>query len=435
MNRASIIVRAALAAALSIVSAASAQQATPREEALQQELADLKARIAKLESNGATQAGAQTKQDILADAQKRSTLGSSSPVTAGYDKGFFIKSDDGKFLLKPSAFFQFRYIANSSDDADGDNHIDSGFEFRRTRFRFDGNLYSPDLTYSVVFDTDRSGGTVSLLDAWAAYKFAPKWSVRVGQFKESVFHERDLPPLNQLAVDRTLVDAILGGNQTYRVQGVSLIYGGGKDDDVRAEVAVHDGANSRNTNFQDQPTGDFGFGARGEYRLKGDWADYKDFTAKGTKADLLVFGAGGDYTQAGDSDILRSTLDAQWENTTGLAVYGALHGNFSDGPADEAFDWGAIAQVGYLLNKKVEVFGRYDVIKLDETGSDNDTFNEFTIGANYFFGHDGAYLHRAKFTVDFIYLPDGAPSNQTGLGILASDQDEFVLRGQFQLQI
>jgi len=77
----------------------------------------------------------------------------------------------------------------------------------------------------------------------------------------------------------------------------------------------------------------------------------------------------------------------------------------------------------------------YDVVLFDDDTVNGDTFNEFTVGANYYLGPDGAYLHRAKFTLDFVYLPDGAPSDQTGLGVLASDEDEFVVRGQFQLQI
>jgi hypothetical protein len=437
MNRGFAVRGAALAASLSIASLASAQTPEPSREQLQQELAELKARIAKLEANSAQQASAQetkaTKDAVLTDADRRSKLGAGS---AGWDKGFYIKSDDGNFSLRPGVQVQFRYVANLSEDADGDDHLDSGFELRRMRFRFDGNVLSPDLTYSFVFDTNRNGGNVTLLDAWARYKFDPKWAVKVGQFKESWEHEKDVTFAEQLAVERTLVDAVLGGNQTDRVQGVSLIYGGNKEDDVRAEFAIHDGANSKNTNFQDQPTGDWGLGVRGEYKLKGDWASYKDFTAKGTTQDLLVLGAGGDFTQAGDSDILRSTVDAQWENTRGLGVYGALHGNFGDSDtAGNTFDWGAVAQVGYLINKKVEVFGRYDLVEFDDDTANGDTFNELTVGANYFLGPDGAYLHRAKFTVDFVYLPDGAPSDQTGLGVLASDEDEFVLRGQFQLQI
>lgn len=432
----SVIVSSAIVAALFAAPAFAQQE--PTREALQRQLTELQARIAKLESRDANQAGAaQTKQEVLADAETRSKLGSATPLTAGYDKGFFIKSEDGAFSLRPGLQAQFRYVANAGEDAGGDDEIDSGFELRRTRFRFDGNAFSPDFTYSFVFDTNRSGGSVSLLDAWAAYKFDEKWAFKLGQFKESVFHEKDVSFTNQLAADRSLVDAVLGGNTTDRVQGVALMYGGGKEDDVRAEFAVHDGANSKNTNFQDQPAGDWGVGARGEYKVSGDWANYKDFTAKRTKDQLFVLGTGADFTQAGDLNILRATADAQCETVDGLGLYGAVHGNQTDaGDVGDSFAWGALAQVGYLLNKKTEVFARYDILQFDDVGlGDEDTFNEFTVGANYFFGADGAYLHRAKLTLDFVYLPEGAPSNQTGLGILGSDEDQFVVRGQFQLQI
>jgi len=441
MNRKHAITTVALAASFSVATFASAQQpqqAEPTREQLQQQLADLQARIAKLESSDAQKAAAaQTKAEVLSDAERRSTLGPVAPLTAGYDKGFFIRSEDGNFLFKPALQTQFRYVANSGEDADGDDEFESGFELRRTRFRFDGNAFSPDFTYSFVFDTNRSGGNVSLLEAWGAYKFADHWSVKLGQFKESAFHEKDVPFTNQLAVEKSLVNAILGGDQVDRVQGVALLYGGGKEDDVRAEFALHDGANSKNTNFQDTDTGDWGVGARGEYKLGGDWANYRDFTAKGTKEQLFVVGAGADFTQAGDVDILRATADAQWESADGLGIYGAFHGNQTDaGDAGDGFDWGALAQVGYLINKKTELFARYDLVALDDVApGDEDTFNEFTIGANYYLGPDGAYLHRAKFTLDVVYLPDGAPSSQSGLGILGSDEDQFVLRGQFQLQI
>jgi hypothetical protein len=64
-----------------------------------------------------------------------------------------------------------------------------------------------------------------------------------------------------------------------------------------------------------------------------------------------------------------------------------------------------------------------------------DTIHEFTAGVNYYLGWDGAFGHRAKITVDVVYLPNGSPNDQTGLGVLAGTEDQFVLRGQFQLQI
>jgi hypothetical protein len=96
-----------------------------------------------------------------------------------------------------------------------------------------------------------------------------------------------------------------------------------------------------------------------------------------------------------------------------------------------------LVQAGYLLNPSWEIFGRYDVVSLDDDYvSGENTFNEFTAGVNWFLGADGSALHRAKITLDVIYLPEGSPSNQTGVGVLSNPgEDEFVFRAQFQLVI
>jgi len=430
--------------------------AEPSREELQQQIEALKQRVQSLEgadrpTTAPAPASAPTPSaaidEVLGDADRRSRpvfAAAGGALTAGYDKGFFIKSDDGNFLLKPAINVQFRHVSNFEEDGrqDGnDDSFQSGFEVRRARFRFDGNAFSPKFTYSFVWDTARAGGTVSLLDAWGQYAFADKWAIKVGQFKESVFHERDVSGFAQLAVDRSLNDALLGGTLTDRVQGVSLIHGGGKDDAARFEFAFHDGANSRNTDFRDGAT-NWGSGLRGEFKFGGDWANYKDFTAKNSKENLLVLGAGAEYTDRDGADVLLATADAQYEVADRFSVYGALHGAYADphsGTGDPTrFDWGALAQVGYLLNSKWEVFGRYDVVLLDDEAledGDEDTFHEVTAGVNYYLGPDGSHLHRAKLTADVTYLPNGAPSDQTQSGVLAGEGDQFIVRAQFQLQL
>ena len=61
--------------------------------------------------------------------------------------------------------------------------------------------------------------------------------------------------------------------------------------------------------------------------------------------------------------------------------------------------------------------------------------NVLRMGAHGYLGKDGAYLHKAKLSLDVSYLPNGAPSDQTQAGILAADEAEFVVRAQFQLMI
>ena len=97
-------------------------------------------------------------------------------------------------------------------------------------------------------------------------------------------------------------------------------------------------------------------------------------------------------------------------------------------------DWGGIVQVAYLITPQWEEFGRYNVLRLDRDPSagGNDTFHEVTVGVDYYLGPDGSFGHRAKFTLDLTCLPDGGHL-PTRRSVLASDEDEWVLRGQFQL--
>jgi hypothetical protein len=441
------IITPAIGGAVLLGSLNVSRAADPSYDELRKQVQQLQARLDQIEAQQAQPTAAAvdaTVERVLRDADQRSKLlAVDGGFTAGYDKGFFIKSADDNYVLRPGLLFQFRGIANTRHDVDD---TQSGFEVRRLRPRFDGNFITPDLTYSFVFDVNRNGGSTSLLDAFVQYRFAPQWAIKGGQFRESWFHEGDVPDSAQLTVERSMVDALLAGSQVDRVQGISLIYGGTKDDALRVEVMLHDGANSKNTDFRDVQPGatpsdppvysaNFGTGARVEYKLFGDWANYKDFTAKGDKQDLLVFGGGYDWTQNGDTNVIRSTVDAQYENVNGWNVYGALNGVCTENDSNHRWDWGGLVQAGYLIRSAWEIFGRYDVVSLDsDYVSGESTFNELTFGVNYYLGENGSALHRAKFTLDLMYLPQGAPSNITGTDVLANSGDaEFVFRGQFQL--
>ncbi|MGE5608282.1 MAG: hypothetical protein ACM359_03430, partial [Bacillota bacterium] len=83
-----------------------------------------------------------------------------------------------------------------------------------------------------------------------------------------------------------------------------------------------------------------------------------------------------------------------------------------------------------------ELFARYDFTKFEqEQVTDHDYFNEITVGVNYFLGQDGSAFHRAKFTVDLSYLPQGSPAPIGQINVLDdnSGSNEWLLRAQFQL--
>jgi len=439
---------AAVAGVFSLSAAAWAVDTTPVAAPQDAKIRELEAKVAALEARqSSTSDATATIESVLRDAEQRSKLlATSGNAEAGYENGFYIRQGD--FELRPSVWMQFRNVINYREDTGGakSDEFDQGFEIRRMRLDLTGTAFN-HIEYKFQWEAAREGGGVSLLDAYAKWMINNDWGVKVGQFKDPLTHEKLVSASRQLAADRTMLDNIMGGSLYDRVQGVTVIYGGAdpnKGNPWNLEFGLTDGGPSKNTNFTKHGF-DFGLVARAEYKVMGDWRDYRDFTAKGTSKDLLVIGGAIDWSQAGDADLALATVDAQWENTAGLGVYGAIlfgHRNDAFTGGDDSTDWGLLVQGGYMLNRSWEVFGRLDLTMFDDdiafaSGDTEDTFYEITVGANYYMGPDGSYGHRAKFTVDLTFLPNGAPSAIDGIGILDANSGgtEIVVRTQFQLMI
>jgi hypothetical protein len=426
----------------------------PTTQDLIREIESLKSKVQQLESAQAQSTQRALKEEspktigeVLNDADKRSQfLQSSGNFTAGYSKGKFILQDDaGNSHLHPWLQFQPRYVVNYREDGKQGGHSDdtqSGFEIRRMKVGFDGNVFTPDLTYQFIWATDRNSGNLVLEEAWARFKFGD-WAVKGGQFKDPFAHEGLTSSKKLLAADRSLINNLFTGGDNF-VQGVTLAWEP-TDAVLRAEVAYTDGSNQNNRNFQDFPTAginaNYGVAGRVEYLAFGKWSEYEDWTALGNDQDLLVFGAAVDYTEAGSTGQFMQTFDAQYE-TGPLGLYAAFYGRYTDdnrvnttaAARQNTYDWGAVGQAAYLLaDGKWEPFVRYTYIGLDSEefapGTDANDVHEFTLGANYYWRG-----HAAKFTVDASWLPSGSPVNETGSGVLANPgQNEYILRAQFQL--
>ena len=170
------------------------------------------------------------------------------------------------------------------------------------------------------------------------------------------------------------------------------------------------------------------------------------------KDQLLVIGAGIDWSQGGNGDAIQASIDAQYKHPSGFTLYAAgllLNSNAeisavsdSSGNAKAQTDWGFQVQGSYLLNPAWELFVRYSFVKLDTevtfaSGDTEDAFHEITAGVVYYLGENGSAGHRAKVTVDLSWLPTGSPKALSGLGYLgdSNGDSELVLRGQFQLAL
>ena len=131
---------------------------------------------------------------------------------------------------------------------------------------FDGNVFTPNLTYLFLWATDRNSGNLVLEEAWAKYAFRngafKNFFVKGGQFKDPFAHESLTSSKKLLAAERTLLNDIFTGGDNF-VQGASMGWDDGPEGSpFRAEVAFTDGANAVNQNFQDFPTTNADFGSR-----------------------------------------------------------------------------------------------------------------------------------------------------------------------------
>ena len=393
-------------------------------------------------------------------------------ITGGWNGSqFVLRSSDGNFTLHPGLTADIRDLLSyrervpakggGSEVAKSGYDTQNGFDVSRLRLLFDGTLFH-QVSYILQFSADQ-GSSLTLLDAAASYRFGDgPFTVKAGQFKDPVWHERNLSEAALLAVDRTLAEQFLAGGQGSRVQGAALTYDAGP---TRAQVVAHDGFDSQNTKFFDAggvPTGvggaagvsptNYGFSTRVEYMLLGHrtaafnpYSEYDQFTSLNAKQDILVVGGGADYSQAGANDVILHGADVQYNQVGGFSAFAGYYGTYRKintttggiSPAGYYYDLGFTGQLAYLIGQRFEPFARYDYVHFDPnstrqvSGLRTHVLQEFTVGANYY-----VYGQKLKLTVDANYLPNGSPADADAAGVLKdSGNDEFVFRAQVQLAI
>jgi len=399
-------------------------------------------------------------QDVLADADTRASL-QGNGATSGYKSGFFVQSADGNWKMKVNGQIQVRWNFNHADDQ-SDQY---GFQIRRAKLKFSGNVIDPSWGYKVVLVNARDGGTSNtfLEDAWIQKKMDDGMYLKVGQFKAPYLREELVSSSAQLTVERSMIN-----NQfTYGwAQGIEF---GSRTDDLWGRVWYGDGPNSLNSVGSVSSTNSIV--ARVDYKLDGDWKDWKTFTGRGLKSDSYAFvGAAFEWfnmsedransdVEYGGADATRSygfTVDASMGGTGWTAytyfVYadGKNAGNADPGSAQ---GWGWVAQGGVDVSDDAQVFGRYELGDITNfsagsgggmaaAGHRNGHDSTLTLGVNYW----PAGSKNVKLTADWGYalsfLNDGgdvasADYVSSGNGWRAdedgTDGGQWLIRAQMQL--
>lgn len=438
--------------------------------------------------------------DVLADSAARESLAGDG-ATAGYDKskGFFLASADGNYTLSIKGDMQIRWAYNSRDigaataaqGSPSNTTSDDawGFELRRVRITFFGNVVDPTWTYELKIAFNRNA--VSANNAFVDEAFITKdlgggWSLRAGQFKVPFLREELVTTTAQLAVERSLVNDFFSANKS---QGLRLAW---QDDQFKVEGFYGDairavgtspygvttgGAGplnagaaqgvltSQNTNFNTNQT-DYAFAARVEWKPTGDWKQFKDMQSYRGEGQGMLFGLAG-YAEQVDAVsgvggatpdvILSATADASFDfGGANIFAYG-VYRNVSlqspqavrgGGTSDEINQWGAVLQGGYFVADDVEMFARYEIGDSDDdqyrtqstallaSGQD---LSVLTVGMNWWLA--GVKNKQVKWTTDFGYsfepLVDFAASganylpDYTATGGETND-GQWVVRSQLQ---
>jgi len=189
-------------------------------EAQQRKIESLEQQVlaanAQQEEAARVEAMRQQIREILSEEEFRESL-MPAVLQAGYDKGFFIRSSDDKFLLKIGFLGQFRFTHYGTSRSNrylnpGLQRDDrTGFDFQRARINFKGHAFSEDLTYFFELRTDAANAYDAILSwAYVDYRFADEFHFRVGKFKSASTRANTTAHQNLQMISRPMVDGVFG---------------------------------------------------------------------------------------------------------------------------------------------------------------------------------------------------------------------------------
>lgn len=366
---------------------------------------------------------------------------------------------------------QFRYMFNSRDEltpgALGDDDTTMGFDTPRTQVRLSGSV-TDDISALIVFDfgsaeNGTAQGTANLLVAQGAWTLNDNWTLLFGQWHVPVMSSENFAPEHTLAVEKSFTNEFF--NVGYS-QGLALAYGG---DNFKFVGAFCDGAEYitnygavSNSAFNAPGESDVSLTARVDWLVEGTWDQFADATSwRGSNYGVKLGGAfhwqtqgdtnpsdnsGGTIPGYDDTTVSLWTLDAQVEGDgwNAMAQYVGHDVDISATTDVSYTNHGFILQGGMFVSDQVELFGRYDIIMLDDAlvaANTDDNYQSITAGMNYYLVPES---HAAKFTLDAVFTLDestnidaiygGVGSNDpSATGLLGLSDSEFLLRGQLTL--
>jgi hypothetical protein len=407
------------------------------------EIANLKAQIAEMK---ASQGDAWlTEQrateirgivtDVLADADTRSSL-QGSGAGAGYNGGFFLSSADGNYSMKINVLEQVRWTFNNRNDATDGEDQTWGFENKRTRMTFGGNMVDSSWSYKVAYyfaySNDVEFGTddgAVLADAFVAKDLGGGTSLTVGQFKLPFSGEYGTDAGNLQFNDYSTVSNAFADGYG---QGIMISHSA---DAFRAAVAYVNALSQVNENWDaGSPDDEYALTGRAEFKLSGTWDQFNNaMSFRGEEMGVLI-GAGLNWADSNDpdnGDVFGATVDVTVD-FGGANVMGAFYwDNLDDNAVGGENPYGFTLQGGVFVSDDWELVARYEYGDADTDADDND-FSTLTFGANWYMAQNTAKLG-LNFGYAFDQIGDtwgGAAAGNNWLGDATGEDGQWLLQAQ-----
>lgn len=356
-----------------------------------------------------------------------------------FGKGLFnLVGKDSSWTMKIGLRMQFLTQSTWSENAEGSlTDPQSNFQIRRSRLKFDGHAFSPQLEYKIelgLSNRDISGGSEFtrnapryILDAVVKWNFYENFVLWAGQTKLPGNVERVISSGNLQLVNRSLLNSRFNID---RDVGFQLRHHTWLSDSflIREILAFSQGEGRNVTEGNQggyQYTGRIELLPFGEFTKGGDYLgsdlirepepklmlaatyDYNDDAVK-TRSNLGAYM----FTDTGLFETPISTLfvDAVFKYR-GISFMGEYANRNADDPIALNSDGSPTGDVvavgsglnlmgGYLLRKNWEIAGRYTHIALDESVTGAAPLNQYTLGfSKYLSGHklkvqtDLSYAH------------------------------------------
>lgn len=335
----------------------------------------------------------------------------------GFDKGFFIKSADGRYSMTVTGRVHPYY---SLDRRSGPVDYRQAFEVRRARLVFDGDVHGDHLGYKLQIDFGR--GVVTLKDFHFDLALADQVWLRVGQWKRPFSRQHITSSGRQELTDRAITDKAFGAGRDI---GLALRNDYEKSPGLEWTVGVFNGtgdaARLTGTVEVDPVTGEgtitggglsnvpttFRPAVIGRVGLNG--GKIKGYSEADLEGGGLRWGAAASVWLEGDldeNDASNQKVELDYVvKHSGFTTTGGFYGMTAQ-TAAQTFSSQELAfvgfhlQAGYMVTPRVQLAARYALV--DARLDDSKDQQELALGGS-FYGHK----HDAKLAAALRLFKNG----------------------------